>query len=719
MNNQSQRQSRIIALVLVAVMVLSLPAAAAGAAGESPSTSGGESLTEVNSTAAQSTNSTNLTVLMYNDIQTAASDPHAMGRLVGTIQERESALAHPTVVVGGGDQVSPSSLSPLNNWTTPIEALNVLEPDAEVIGNHDLDYGFEPVEEFAAASEFPWLVSNLQQTDGGDLAGTEEYRIVERDGVSIGIIGLVDEKIYSKTAVDFEEEGYEVTDYLETGSALAEDLKTEQDVDVVVAAAHIGVPNSETLAQESDDIDVIVVGDDERYYEPNVVNDTAIVEAEARGAYVGEVNLTVDDSGATFDDGRLIEVTEDSPSNETAETAVADAREEYLTEVIGETETPLDSTFGSNYAEDTRWGNVVTDAFLDRTGADVALTNAGGIRGDFIIEEGEITYDDVYTSLPFDNYLVTKEMTGEQLEQLLDSQAVSLDDQYGAQASLQAGGVTYEFVDRPDEEWSIDDVYVGSEPLDTNATYEVALNSYMAGWTFEDRYGWDMEDLETVDEDFTLYGTATAEYIEENSPLSPPGEDRIRRVTRTASQEDVALTGETLTVSYDLPDAVTDVNASTVQVKNLTHGAVDATDVELDTDTMHVEFDISEYESLFDASDELQVYADYADAEFDDQRNAYDRSRLDAELTPVSDPVPVIAGADNNISTANLQTALEYWATGEVVPGTNETMSTETLRVLVEYWRSGGSLDTETNEDEGLDSLASTAIEQSTVQAPA
>ncbi|WP_324758373.1 5'-nucleotidase C-terminal domain-containing protein [Haloarcula sp. GH36] len=578
---------------------------------------------------------TTLTVLSYNDIQTAASDPTKMGRLVGAVNSREAAIDNPTVVVGGGDQVSPSSLSPVSNHTVPVETLNTLDPAAEVVGNHDLDYGFAAVEEYSDNSAFPWLVANVRHEDGGTIPGTESYTVVQRGNVTIGIVGLVDDAITSKTAVDFEDEGYEVTDYVSTGSRVATTLKEEENVDVVIAAAHVGVPESETLARNTENIDVIVTGDDEVTYGPKTVDGTVVMEAQARAAYLGEANLSVGQDDTSLDSGRLITLDGSNgyPINQTANDTVANARGQYLSTVAGRTTVPLDSTFSSNYAQETAWGNTVTDAFRAKTGANVAATNAGGIRGDFVIDPGPVTYNDIYTSLPFGNHLVTKEMTGEQLRELLASQVTGLDAQYGAQAQLQVSGVTYEFVDRPGAETTVGDVYVEGEPLDPTTTYDVTVNSYMAGWTFGQRYGWNMSDLRTVDSDYTLYGTATAEYIDDTSPISPDGEDRIRRVTRTVSGASATEADATTQLSFDVPETVQSVDASTVHIENSSDGVVHASDASVSNGTLTATFERSALDPLAQSSETLQLYAGYTDSALDGDRNSFDSSVLNADVT--------------------------------------------------------------------------------------
>ncbi|ELZ24344.1 UDP-sugar hydrolase / 5'-nucleotidase [Halosimplex carlsbadense 2-9-1] len=578
-------------------------------------------------------NATTLTLLSYNDVQTAASNPTAMGRLAGAVNERRGAHDNPTVVVGGGDQVSPSSLSPVSNWTVPVAATNAIDPAADVVGNHDLDYGFDAVPNYTAASEYPWLLANVRAEDGGGVPGTENYTIVERDGVRVGIVGLVDEAIEPKTAVDFDEAGYEVADYSEVGAEVATELKTEENVDVVVAAAHIGVGDSKELARETENIDVIVTGDDEVAYEPQVTDGAVIMEAEGRAAYLGELNLTVGANGSVaMADGRLLSVAgeESVPVNETVEGIVSSARGEYLSAVIGRTTVPLDSTFAANYHDETAWGNLVTDAFRAQTGAEVAVTNAGGIRGDFTFSPGNVTYDDVYTSLPFGNTLVTKRLSGAELTELLASQVVTLESgggqQYGQEAQLQVSGVTYEMVAHEGADSVVRDVYVGGEPLRANATYNVTVNSYMAGWD-------DLADDPTVSTDLTLYGTAVADYIERQGTVSPRDTNRIRRVDREVGTEWIfAADGSTVPVHYEVPEAVVSVNDSAVRVENATGAALAAERVRLTGDDLLVSFDRGDFGEFAAASDHLQLYAGYTDAEYDGQRSYFDDSVLNGDL---------------------------------------------------------------------------------------
>ncbi|MDH5019912.1 bifunctional metallophosphatase/5'-nucleotidase [Halobacterium rubrum] len=601
--------------VLVAsLLVLS---AAVGPAGAVAAPTTDASAADAGSTVAADTtvqaNNTTVTILSYNDVQTAAAENGTFPRMASLIDERRAAHDNPTFVFGAGDEVSPHSLSPLTQWRTPVDVLNEIQPDAEGIGNHDLDFGFDGVENFSEASEFPWLMANIVDSETGDpIPGTEPYTVVEKQGVKVGVIGLADEKIKGKTAVDFDKQGYKLQDYSEVGSEYATQLKDEENVDVVVALGHFGVPVAKDFANSTDNVDVVLVGDDEQYYPPEETDGVVISEAEARANYVGELNLTVSDGEVADWDGRLIS-TENSTKDENVSEIIETARGEQLSRVAGQSEVKLDARFASNYHDETNLGNLVTDAFLAETGADVAITNAGGIRSNGQYGPGNITAGDVYNMLPFNNHLVTVELTGSELESLLASQVVTLESetgqQYDAESQLQVGGVTYEWYTHNDTDDPIRSMYVGGEPVDADATYEVTVNSYMAGWD-----GSVLTNATVVDRDYTLYGTALYDYIESQGTVAPEGEDRIRRVDSEVDAGTVELDGEgDVAVSFEKPTAEneTAVDAESFYALNSANERVNASAATVEDGTVSVTFADSELSTLAESGD-VEVYGHYS-----------------------------------------------------------------------------------------------------------
>ncbi|AUV80547.1 bifunctional metallophosphatase/5'-nucleotidase [Salinigranum rubrum] len=580
-------------------------------------------------------NTTTVTVLSYNDIQTAAAEDGNLPRLVTLIERRRAAHDNPTVVVGAGDQIGPHALSPVSQWRAPVDVLTLVDPDADVVGNHEFDYGLDGVSGTTADSRFPWLATNLVNSSTGEpFDGTEEYEIVERDGVRVGIIGLVDYgATYGKTNIDFAAEGITLEAYTEDGPATAEYLKEEENVDVVVALAHTGVPDAKALAENdtADAIDVIAVGDDEIRYPPAETSGSIITESVARAEYLGELNLTVDTetNDVTAWNGRLVNVAEEVPKNETASRLINEYRAEVsLDENVTYSETALDARFSTNYHRESNYGNLVTDSFRAKTGADVAITNAGGIRSNRMYGPGNITGGDVFNTLPFPNTLVTVELTGSELRETLASQVVTLESdtgqEFGAEISQQVSGVRFEWVAHDDADPKIRDVWVNRagpdepprwEPLQENETYEVTVNSFMAGGGS----GYGLEDEPVVEETDVLYAEALVDYLESKERIAPTVEGRMRRVDSVVGAEAVELNGGLVTVSFDAPENATAINASSFYVQNATGAtapAVDATFDEADG-TVDVTFDIVGVRPLVRPGGDLDVYGSYTDSQYE------------------------------------------------------------------------------------------------------
>jgi len=578
---------------------------------------------------------TTVTILATNDMEGALVDAQKAGRLATLLEQRRAAHDNPTVTVGAGDDLGPHALSPLSQWRLPVQVMNTMGFDADAVGNHDLDYGFDSFANASDSSEFDWVNANLVDRESGDpIDGAEPYRIVDRDGVRVGIVGITNTQIGSKLGKNLTAEGYEVLDPTSTAMEYASELKSEENVDVVVVTGQLGVPLAEEIAQQSSNVDVVLTGDDEQKYAPTEIGGTVVVEPEGKGNYIAEINLTVSDGAVTAWDGQLIENTEDVPVNEEVSSLIESERSDDLGTTLGTTEVELDARFGSNYPDETALGNMITDAFRWKTGADVAITNAGGIRSNSVYGPGDVTADDVYSVLPFDNTLVTVELTGAEIKQLLASQATpTRDNRFGSQAQLQVSGVQYEWADTAfiTSDQKINDAYVNGEPIQDDETYTVTVNSFMAGW--EDSV---LEDAPRVSVTDTLYGTALAEYIEAQGTVAPEDTDRIRRVdTEVASAPVLSDREGRATAVVRRPAFAETVDEGSFFVLNESGHRLDAKSVKVTDNRVFVRFDDAALADLADDSEDLQVYGHYVDPTTNDIRAAWDHSVMNTDIEVV------------------------------------------------------------------------------------
>ena len=604
---------------------------------------------------------TTVTLLTYNDIQTAAAQDGDVPRLVELVSQRRGAVDDPVFVAGAGDQIGPHSLSPVSQWRAPTAVLNHMRPDADVIGNHEFDYGLGEIPNVTAGSEFPWLATNLvNSTTGESFDGTREYEIVERDGVRVGYIGLVDEgATYGKTNVDFAEEGITLENFTRDGPDTAEYLKSERDVDVVVALAHTGVPEAEDLAEADEGaIDVIAAGDDEIYYPPRETSDTVITEGLARAQYLGELNLTVEDGDVTDWEGRLIQTnTSGVERNATASEIIRGYRANAsLDENITTSTVPLDATFATNYHEESNYGNLVTDAMRAGGDADVAITNAGGIRSDAVYGPGNVTGGDVFSTLPFENTLVTVELTGAELKDALASQVVTLESEtgseFGEEISQQTSGVRFEWVPHEGVDEQVRDVHVNANgpdetadwrPLDEDATYSVAVNSFMA----DGGSGYPLANATRLAETDQLLAEAVIDYLQFEGTVSPGVEGRMQRVDADVGDASAELDGNgEIVLRFDAPDDLTSAVPDTFVLATPANVTASAERVTANGNTLVVRFDDAAVSELVDPGEStLDLYGEYDSSTH--EFVYFENARLNGDVT-VTDTTDAGDGDDTD-----------------------------------------------------------------------
>lgn len=155
---------------------------------------------------------------------------------------------------------------------------------------------------------------------------------------------------------------------------------------------------------------------------------------------------------------------------------LVEASQEEISPIAEENvgEAAENTTVETNDAGESPLGNLIADAQRDFAEADLAFMNPGGIRED--IAQGEVTYGDLFAVQPFNNQLVRVEMTGEQVQTLLEQQF-----ELEVPTILQTSGLIYSYDEGAAEggERASEAALEGGEELDPAATYTVAINSFL------------------------------------------------------------------------------------------------------------------------------------------------------------------------------------------------------------------------------------------------
>ena len=70
--------------------------------------------------------------------------------------------------------------------------MNNFGVDVACMGNHDFDFGLPTLKELIHETNFPWLLSNVLDSDGNPIANGKRFHILKKNDLKLGIIGLVE-----------------------------------------------------------------------------------------------------------------------------------------------------------------------------------------------------------------------------------------------------------------------------------------------------------------------------------------------------------------------------------------------------------------------------------------------------------------------------------------------------------------------------------------------
>ena len=475
-----------------------------------------------------------ITLLGVGDIYDFAGEGDRGGfARMNAIARAERANNPNTLYVMDGDMLSPSLLSGFDKGQNTIDLTNIVPFDLAVPGNHEFDFGPENFAEKLAASAYPWAAINITNADGTPVTGLGGTMMKTLAGVSIALIPVAQD-----TSPEVSTTGDLVfLGTVETGIAAAQAAR-DAGADLVVGVVQTDMANDRQLIA-SGAFDVILSGDDHTYA-TSYDGRTAYVETSIDGRFLSPLDLMVEigvdaDGKRTVDWSPMFRFIDTASVTPDPETQVLvdqfnDQLDESLNIEIGATSGPLDSRRNVVRGEESAMGNLIADAMRSATGADIAITNGGGIRADREYTAGTIlTRRDILTELPFGNATVLTEVTGQQVLDALENGFSKVED--GGGRFPQVSGLTVVYDPTAPAMSRVAQVMIGDAPLDLNAVYKLATNDYMLGGG--DGYGALGGGQVIINKgNGSLMATDVMDYITAMGGVSATVEGRIKTVTQ-------------------------------------------------------------------------------------------------------------------------------------------------------------------------------------------
>lgn len=351
-----------------------------------------------------------------------------------------------------GDEFQGSLESNFFYGASVVDFFNYEQLNAAAVGNHEFDFGFEKLNDRFKQAHYPYLASNISPE-----FGAKKNTILDVDGTKIGIIGLSTLQTPITTATNVSRIQFE--NLAKSTIVESSNLKAK-GADIVLVVAHVGAECVDknavikTALYKKSDIQSQCQSDDElvRYLNQlpkntidgvvsghthsiihHWINGVPVIQSGAFGKYFSVMYLTFNkiskkvEADQTMIEGPVSidkgteqkpaffhgsEIKEDPKINEILAPYL-----EKIEKLKSEKITIVENPVTRDYSGESSFGNLVTDVILKESGADVAIFNAGGIRANW--EPGTLTYGDVFKAFPFDNLIVTAELSGSDLIKLM------------------------------------------------------------------------------------------------------------------------------------------------------------------------------------------------------------------------------------------------------------------------------------------------------------
>lgn len=440
-----------------------------------------------------------VTLLFTNDFESAYDPTEAYWRddleriggiaylatLIDDIRSRDK-----NVFLFDAGDIFTGTLSKLTKGELPFELMITLDYDAMSIGNHEFEYGWEEFARQKNRASFPVLGANLFYK-GTDHPYAQPYAIVERNGIRIGVIGILGQDaatalIPSNIAgVEVREPGPIVTRYvhmlrpsvdlivllthqgktapMQTDDEARPDIQRDIDADIALAGVTSG-------------IDILLGGHaDAGTREPVIHPDTGtiIMQTYGQGYHLGYLRLEIDQPARRIEsyDGKLITVDSDALAPHPLVQQKIDlyrARHATLYETIASTEQRITR----RYNLESDLGNLFADIVRKESGIAIGLMPSGALRKD--LPRGDISIINLLDAFPFKDRVAIVELQGSVLAEVLE-QGLSLE-----RGMLQVSGLQVLYDPGRPVGQRLLSVDVNGSPLDTDETYRVATLEILA-----------------------------------------------------------------------------------------------------------------------------------------------------------------------------------------------------------------------------------------------
>jgi 5'-nucleotidase / UDP-sugar diphosphatase len=401
-----------------------------------------------------------------------------------------------SILIDVGDVYQGTDVSLRNKGALMIDLLNHLEYDAWVVGNHEFDWGMECFEHALQKSNMPVLGANMLME--GKLAGEfadanhpfakiQPFILKEIAGIKIAIVGITTPGMPFWLWPEFTR-GLDFRYPVEPVRRAIVSAKS-RGVDAIVLTGHMGLKTRTggddfantvmALTSEFPEIAVFIAGHTHQDVPSRLTNGVLFTQADHFGIHVGRVDLLFDRNSKKLLRREAISKLMDKrfaidhaiisrAKSQLAESAAA------LSEPIGElAETLLGRSHPGRPSDLERLiGAAIMEMLLERNvPVDGVMHGTFDDKADLVA--GPKTVSDVWNMIPYENYIVTGQLSPEEIK-------TAMEEVFASHEKRNLLGFDVKTEGRGDNCKVVSMTLANREALDRNKKYVIAFNSFDA-----------------------------------------------------------------------------------------------------------------------------------------------------------------------------------------------------------------------------------------------
>ncbi len=345
--------------------------------------------------------------------------------------------------------------SPIKNKVAS-HFLNWIGVTVNALGNHEMDATPEALASTMDDAKYKLLAANVSvKSDSPMLGKIQKSVIEEHNGQKFGIIGTAPADALERVGTRESLQDISIDDIDTTVKKVQEEVNKlkAQGINKIILVSHSGKDVDKRIAQETDGIDIILGGHTHDLYKGVKEGDNLLYSKSGEPVLLTQIGKDGEFAGVlktTFNEKGLLVKAQNNvmrsgiysrtlPFRIAVESIVG--KPEVLATIKSAPPAPK-----NRLLENNPHGNVIVDAMRHELNTDIALLNAGNIRGFF--PEGEIDSRRISDITPFEDKMLICSLSEKQIVDAIKVGAKSFEKPDSKPGIILVSGLEYTVSDK-------------------------------------------------------------------------------------------------------------------------------------------------------------------------------------------------------------------------------------------------------------------------------